>query len=152
MSEIRILEQVASIKLLCADLERHLKAGAIQKANFDAVEIEAAAQHLFNMTYEHAFPSLKKESYDRISLAELKLAIFKDSAWEGFSDSIAWHAIRGASSVQQIVTHMIGAQMVNSIEAGKKFLNGLADKELADKESERQSNQSDAAEHGQHVE
>lgn len=57
MSELSMIkEQLASIKLLVADTERHLEAGGIAKANSVASNIEDASRKLFNMTYKLAFP------------------------------------------------------------------------------------------------
>lgn len=49
-------DQLYSLKLLIADAERHLEAGAVVKLNDDAMQIEDSARKLFNLTYKIAFP------------------------------------------------------------------------------------------------
>jgi len=55
MNHVKIKERVSAIKLLCDDLLRHLEAGAIVKANSDAVDIHENSQRLFDMTYDLAY-------------------------------------------------------------------------------------------------
>lgn len=55
--EIRdVNNQLYSVKVLVGELERHLAAGAIVKANNDAADLTLAANKLFNLTYKVAFP------------------------------------------------------------------------------------------------
>lgn len=60
MKHVKIKEKLAAIKLLCDDLQRHLDAGAIVKANSNAVDIHDNAQHLFELTYNLAFQKGKE--------------------------------------------------------------------------------------------
>jgi hypothetical protein len=49
-------EKLLLIKNLMSDIERHLDAGAIVKANSRAADLNDVAKKLFNVTYELAFP------------------------------------------------------------------------------------------------
>lgn len=51
-----VKEQLASVKLLVADIERHVSAGAIVKASNGAMELETSVARLFDMTHAMAFP------------------------------------------------------------------------------------------------
>ena len=51
----RIKDKLAAINGLMTDIERHLNAGAVVKANSRAMDLEDAAHQLFNLTYSLAF-------------------------------------------------------------------------------------------------
>lgn len=52
----QVKEGVASVKRLVADIERHLAAGAIVKANSRASDLEHSARELNDATHKLAFP------------------------------------------------------------------------------------------------
>jgi hypothetical protein len=54
--DVKIKDKLATIKSLVADIERHLEAGAVVKANSRAVDLEHEAKALFRLSYKIAFP------------------------------------------------------------------------------------------------